>query len=376
MESLDVMYSPSKNAASRRKRPLLLAALIVGTTLVMLVLSVGHSTHRTLLQARSASGMETSLAVRPDYPISSFVYERGVFRWLIGTALNVLANPVSGVILAFTGVGYACSSVTGAATAFGCVFAALGAIGAVAGAWNGGLGSGAKLLLYLAANADIQTGAYPKRGLIDAKARSSTSSEDFTEEHRAILDRVFGPSYHFDSFLTKDSTVEHHRELVRMNGGDDVPVFRWTTGDGIALHHAYVYNEVDGSSMHRFGMAGNNTTPQFSKRGTVPNSPTEETFSSGGIDMRDCNGGDSNHIEINQQVRMQYDIDCNSGASSTLASSSLQLMIFDATTNGVIANSVMAPFNNGKSLISSGTNCPGTDGISPNYSCNEDEDQD
>lgn len=208
-----------------------------------------------------------------------------------------------------------CTAVTGAYTAFGCVFASIGAIASVAAAWPS-IDQAAAAFLFIAQQYNIQSGGH-KRGI--------GGPEQEHPEYYELKDRIFGPNYDFHSFIPNNSEHEHHREMVRKNGGNDVPVFHWTSPDGLQFHHAFLYNQADGTHMHRFGYTGKSTVAK--RQSDVSGAQTEESFSSGGIDLKDCNGGDSNSFSINQQVRMQEDIDCAVGAGSVKSSSSLGVTI-------------------------------------------------
>ncbi|KXL51503.1 hypothetical protein M433DRAFT_484712 [Acidomyces richmondensis BFW] len=219
-----------KDEQNRKRRSLTFAACLIGAALTCTLLVAGASHHPGL---PLVAPRDTALQLRPDYPVSAYVYERGFFRWCIGTAI------IAGAGAAFASYGPACVS-AGPIAIGGCVLAAIASIGVVAALQNSHQQKTELKLLK-------QSMVYMEPVDRSTVKREVNSTEQFLSKYYGVAD------YRYEGRITEAD--EFNKLLVDRNEGKHVPVFSFTTPQGIRLHHAAVYNDTDGSVFHRFGFA-------------------------------------------------------------------------------------------------------------------------
>lgn len=343
LESLDGFQK--RNSYAKYRKYVALTVVLVGTTLLGMAFVKGLF-HYDVLSIDPP--MPTSLSVRPDYPVSAFLDERGLFKWFIGVLPALI-----GVGLAFAGIGPACVVATGGVVIAGCVLAAVGAAYTVVSSLQA---ASTTRKLEIAQ----QTMVY--MGYQDMSAKRSV---DFAAmglmdpiEAQQFLDDTFGSPYRFHSVITEAD--EHNRHLVERNNGNHIPVFTWTTPDGTNFHHAMIRHEESGTAFHRFGFhGGDNTT--ITKRHGASVATISESFKSEGIDILGCTADDPNHIPLNNndQKQMQQEIQC--AVPNFSKAGELAVQVFDQTTMETIAAGRVAPFNTkGSSVITESqySSCP------------------
>lgn len=346
LESLDDLRK--KNGFAKYRRYTALAAALVGTALlgVLFVKGMFHF-HGEALSIDAP--MPTSISVRPDYPVSTFLDQRGLFKWFIGVLPALV-----GVGLAFAGLGPACVVATGGVAIAGCVLAAVGAAYTVISSFQA---VGTQRKLEIAQQTMVYMGYQDK----SAKRSVGFAAMGLMDpiEAQQYLDESFGSAYRLHSIITEED--EHNRHLVEKNSGKHVPVFTWTTPDGVNLHHAMVRNEEHGTAFHRFGFNHNSTSSSNTKRHGTSVATISESFKSGGVDILGCTADDSNHIPLNNndQKQMQQEIQC--AVPNFSKAGELAVQVYDKTTMETIAAGRVAPFDsNGNSVITEKqyTSCP------------------
>ncbi|WPG97888.1 Hypothetical protein R9X50_00067000 [Acrodontium crateriforme] len=339
LESLD---SHHKHALRNYRRSFAPLAILAGTTILGLLLLRGVLHFQGFSIAPPTA---TDIAIRPDFPVSTFIYKRGAFSWFIGVALAV-----GGGGLAFTGVGLSCVAVTGATLIAGCVVAAVAAAITVASTLQG---ANTNRQLRLAQQAMIYMDYADK----SAKARRTI---DLVDEHKDFIHSVFGSAsnYQYAGHITEAD--KNNNRLVAKNNGEHLPVFSFTTKHGINFHHVIIHDSASGGRFHRFGF---NNSPQNSKRqSTVSEGSTEEYFTSGGIDILDCAAADTNYLNDNDtdNDNMQSELQC--AAPNLENGTEIAVQVYDATTMETIAGIRVAPFDsNGDSQLiddSDYSSCP------------------
>ena len=345
LESLDLQH---KHAFRNYRRSLVPLAILAGTTLLGLILIKGVLDFQGL---SIAPPMTTSISIRPDFPVSTYIYERGAFSWFIGVALAV-----GGGGLAFTGVGLSCVAVTGATLIAGCVVAAVAAAVTVASTLQSAVTS---RQLRLAQQAMVYM------DYADKSAKRTIDPVDDHFDHKAFIHSVFGSrsNYTFAGHITEADKNNGH--LVAKNNGSHVPVFSFTTPQGTQFHHIIIEDSETGGKFHRFGF---NNAAQHTKRASTDSvGSTEEYFSSGGIDILDCGAGDSNHLNDNDtdNNNMQSELQC--AAPNLMNATEIAVQVYDATTMETIAGVRVAPYDssgNSELYDAEYTSCPNslTDG--------------
>ncbi|KAI5359946.1 hypothetical protein Slin15195_G118070 [Septoria linicola] len=337
IESLDVQH---KHAFRDYRRILAPVAVLAGTTLLGLIVLSGvfHLQGLTI-----ASPLSTAVLIRPEYPVSTFIYERGAFSWFIGVALAV-----GGGGLAFTGVGLSCVAVTGATLIAGCVVAAVAAAITVASTLQSAAQS---RQLRLAQQAMVY---------MDYADKSAKRSTDLVDEHRDFIHSVFGSGSNYQSAGHITPADKNNGHLVAKNNGSHVPVFSFTTPQGTQFHHIMIEDGESGGKFHRFG--SNNATQHTKRASTDSIGSIEEYFTSGGIDVLDCGAGASNHLNDNDtdNDNMQSELQC--AAPNLENASEIAVQVYDATTQETIAGIKVAPYDpSGDSVLiddSDYSSCP------------------
>lgn len=117
---------PKSQRVLRNRQSFLLVGSLIGTALAFTFLVAFASVHHSV-GTEILAPQETSLLVRAEYPVSTYVYERGLFSWFIGIATTAAV----GYAVSFTNVGTACV-VAGPITVASCVGAAIAAVLVVA----------------------------------------------------------------------------------------------------------------------------------------------------------------------------------------------------------------------------------------------------
>ncbi len=329
-----------KNVLFHRYRgTIALATVLVGTTILGMFFISGLSHNTPLLSIEPP--MRTAISVRPDFPVSTYLENRGAFSWFIGVAATVLT-----VGLAFAALGPGCVAVTAGIAIAGCAMAAVSAALAIVGSIQAGMTT-RKL--------SIAQSSMVYMDYVDKSSKRSTidpPSSELEFDHDQFLNSVFGSDYTFAGMITKNST--HNRHLVERNNGTDLPVFSFTTPQGIKLHHVFIDNQEEGTRFHRFGFQSGAST---GKRQAVAD--TDEYFTSGGIDALDCAADDTNTLNINDQDQMQTELLC--AVPDFNSTGEIAVQIYDATTQETIAAGRVAPVAaDGTSVItqSAYTTCP------------------
>lgn len=314
----------------RYARLIVIVAVLIGIALLGTVFFSGLLHYSSLSSGHSP--MPTSLQLRPDYPVSTFLYKRD-FLWNITVATSIIAGAV-----AIAGLAPACIAVTGGLMAWGCVAAAIGVVGTVLGAFQSAVSNRvAKHRLHLS-NLDKVYMDY-----VDKSARDINPAQQF-------LDSVFGYDYRFEGNITHED--EHNRHLVERNGGP-VPVFSFTAPNGLSFHHVMI--EGENTMFHRFGFPSSKGT---TKRQSFP---SNEYFKSGGLDVLDCavSAGKMDHLVMSDHNQMEDEIKCaipNLGKETEIA-----IQILDYSERETMGAGRIAPVNSdGQSIItmSQFASCP------------------
>lgn len=352
LESLDI---ERKHAFRNYRRSIVPLAILAGTTVLGLILL------REVLHFQGLSiapPMSTDISIRPEFPVSTYLYERGAFSWFVGVALAV-----GGGGLAFTGVGLSCLIVTGGTAIAGCVVAAVAAAVTVASTLQSAAQS---RQLRLAQQADIYK---------DWADKSAKRTIDPVDDHRDFIHSVFGSrsNYTFAGHITEADKNNGH--LVAKNNGSHVPVFSFTTPQGTKFHHIMIEDAESGGKFHRFGF--NNATQHAKRASTDSVGSTEEYFSSGGIDILDCGAGDSNHLNDNDtdNNNMQSELQC--AAPNLVNGTEIAVQVYDATTMETIAGVRVAPYDSsGNSVLYDAdySSCPNS--LTDGDTCPQESDSD
>lgn len=333
-----------KNGHSRYLRSLAFAALLVGTALVCTLFIGGVIRYQTL---PAVAPLGTSIQVRPDYPVSSFVYERGVFKWFLAIGIAV------GLGAGFAALGPSCVA-AGPLEVSGCVLGAVAGVSALVGTIRNALKDRVQEKRYHVAKSTML--------FMDYVDKSSKREIDPAQE---FLDNVFGSTYRFAGNITKDDEFNAH--LVERNKGENVPVFSFTSPYGIQFHHVMIYNEDDGAMFHRLGF--NDAKPELDRReesyGTI-----QAYFTSGGLDLEDCStdNGNDQYLTESDHIQMAQSLQCADPNFSS--NSELALQIYDQTTGETIGAGRIAPVKaDGSSPITDSqfANCPS--GLTKGESC-------
>lgn len=308
-----------KSQAIRNRRSFLLATCLIGTALIFTLLVNAASFH----PVGSAVTLRetTSLQVRAEYPVSTYVYERGFFSWFIGIA----GSAVVGAAIAFSGIGPACVA-GGPVGVGGCVLAAIASVAAVAAIANS-----------RAATTELQM-RRQKMIYMEPVDKSSKREIDPVEQFFSELYGV--DNYHFHGRITEADTFNRH--LVAQNNGEHVPVFSFTSPQGIHFHHAMVYKD-DGTIFHRFGLPA--PPAARSRRTTIyAKYDDNEYFTSGGLDALDTGGhnnGNDQYLNEGDYSKMQTELNCADSRLKSLGEFGVQ--VYDATTHETIGFATIAP---------------------------------
>ena len=213
----------------------------------------------------------------------------------------------AGTGLAIFGLYAACVSITAALGAAGCAAAATAAVAATIGLVDA-VRSGQT-------TSDIELGPDPDEDYWHIGSRALISVEDqhddgSTHPLYGLLAGVLGSDYKFEGYA--DPAHERHAHLTTLNGGKPVRVHSFTSGAGTRFHHPMVFDKGRNGLFHRFGFAPAENDTATSKRQIV--APTNEYFTSGGLDLFDCAGGDGSpdHLNLGDAGAMEAQIQCNS----------------------------------------------------------------
>lgn len=295
LESLEDLRE--KHSRNRYKRSCAVVALFTGVAIlgILFIRAFLHYQASYIDPSGGPGALETSLAVRPDYPVSHFLYDRRTFRWFIGLTAN---TAITG--LAIFGLYTACVSVTAGLGAAACGAAAVGVVGAAIGLISSSQGG-------QIATTDLELGNVED---VDYVQNGSKRDEDKDEHISHLLRNVLGQDYKFEGHITLAD--ERHAHLVALNGGRPLPVNSFTSPKGTRFHHSMVFDTKRNGLYHRFGFApaGNDTT--VSKRqGSAE--PSNEYFSSGGLDLFDCAANDNTQdlLTSGDASNMESLIQCN-----------------------------------------------------------------
>lgn len=180
------------------------------------------------------------------------------------------------------------------------------------------------------------------------------------DEYKAVVNKVFGSNsnYQFAGHIT--DADKNNGKLLAKNGGEPVPVFSFTTPQGIPLHHVMIEDKATGKNFHRFGF--NNVPKNTKRQSTTDEGSTEEYFTSEGIDIMDCYADDTNHLTDNDtdNDNMQSELQC--AAPNLVNGTEIAIQVYDATTQETIAGIRVAPYNtSGDSVLiddSDYSSCP------------------
>jgi hypothetical protein len=173
--------------------------------------------------------LETSLAVRPEYPVSTFLYDRRSFRWFIGITANIVASG-----FAIYGLAAACTVVTGGATVVACLAGAVGVVGAVYGLISAS--SSGQVVTHDLELGDMNEVAYVNS--FGGNGRRSIGERDqvMDDEIKQLLRKALGQDYTFEGHIPVDD--KRHLHLIAANEGRPVPVHSFTSSAGIRFHQS------------------------------------------------------------------------------------------------------------------------------------------
>ncbi|KAJ5820455.1 hypothetical protein N7474_006046 [Penicillium riverlandense] len=287
-----------KSQAIRNRRSFLLATCLIGTALIFTLLVNAASFH----PVGSAIALQetTSLQVRADYPVSTYVYERGFFSWFIGIA----GSAVVGAAIAFSSIGPT-------------------SVAAIANS--------------RAATTELQM----RRQIMIYMEPVDKSSKREIDPVEQFFSELYGvDNYRFHGRITEADTF--NRYLVAQNNGEHVPVFNFTSPQGIRFHHAMVYKD-DGTIFHRFGLPA--PPAARSRRTTIyAKYADNEYFTSGGLDALDSGGlnnGNDQYLNTGDYSKMQTELHCADSSLTSLGEFGVQ--VYDATTQETIGFATIAP---------------------------------
>jgi hypothetical protein len=307
-----------KYKAINYRRVFLLAGCMIGTALISTLLVTATSFHPA---GSALAPRQTSLQVRAEYPVSTYVYERGFFAWFIGIAGSVAVTSA----IAFSSLGPACV-IAGPITVGACV---VGAIGAVAAA--------AAIASSLTRTSELKL---MRQSMVYMEAVDKSSKREISHVEHFFSELYGVDDYRFEGSITGADKFNSH--LVERNNGEAVPVFSFTSPQGIRFHHAIVYND-DGSAFHRFGFPP--APASRIKRTTIYAEYDDNVyFKSGGIDALksgDIHNGNDQYLTSGDFDKMAKELQC---ADSNVASfGELGVQVYDATTQETIGFATIAP---------------------------------
>jgi hypothetical protein len=306
-----------------------LVALFAGTAILSVAFICGFLKHQPLgIDPPGGLGaLETSLAVRPEYPVSTFLYDRRSFRWFIGMAANFAASG-----FAIYGLAGACTVVTGGATATLCLAGAVGVVGAVFGLIQLGTSSSGGV-----ATNDLELGQMNEVAYVNSFGGNGRRSigeraQVKDDETKQLLRKALGQDYTFEGHIPVDD--KRHAHLIAANDGRPVPVHSFTSSAGIRFHHSVVFDKKKNGFHHRFGFIPAAKTASLRRRqaaGTEAES-SNEYFSAGGLDAFDCAATPSSddHLNAGDASDMTNLIGCN--VNNFLNATQLSIQVYDSVS--------------------------------------------
>lgn len=313
-----------KHGHTRYRRSIALAAFAVGSLMLGVLLLGGLSYHEQLPQILGIdppgglAARETSIALRPDYAVSTFLYERRTFKWYAGWAILSIASG-----LAIKSLVSACIVATGGVGAIPCTVAAVGGAALVAGIFlpPGGGGTTSDGVT----THDVELGDMDQ---FDYVTNGSKRDEDEWSHIYQLLRGSLGEDYQYVGHI--NGTHESHADLVARNGGKPVAVYSFTSSAGTRFHHSLITDSANGGVFHRFGFNTMDNTAA-SKRATEVEA-TNEHFSSGGLDVFACATSSKDHLVTSDSSQMESELQCNFSNDSIEAAKEIEVQVYDAVS--------------------------------------------
>jgi hypothetical protein len=187
--------------------------------------------------------------------------------------------------------------------------------------------------------------------MIYMEAVDKSSKREISHVEQFFSELYGVDDYRFEGGITKADTFNGH--LVERNNGEAVPVFSFTSPDGIRLHHAAIYND-DGSVFHRFGLPAQ--TSRVKRTTVYAEYKDNEYFKSGGIDALDPGGihnGNDQYLNTGDYSKMASELSCANSKLTSLGE--LGVQVYDATTQETIGFATIAPVKaNGDTVLFTG----------------------